>query len=357
MNSFFHRAVFFLILAASSLVSRARAETADQTLKVYWIDCDGGCSTLIVTPQHESILIDAGFPGPRDPARIVAAAKDAGVAQIDHFILTHFHRDHFGGAPFLVQTMPIVELYDQGIPKRTLDWDGGSDAFFDYMVRPYAAMQVGKRNLLKPGMIFPLKSDAGAKAALQLRCLGVAQQFVAPPPGQEPNPLATTPGPEKKLITSENQNSAVVLLSFGRFRFYIGGDLNWYQEERLVSPYNLVGPVDVFQVDTHGLATSNPPILLRSLTPTVAVINNGAKKGAALETINRIKAEPSIKALYQVHLNATIEPEQNPGFDYVANIDEGCAGNYIKMVVAADGDSYTVSIPAKGFSQTYQTKR
>jgi glyoxylase-like metal-dependent hydrolase (beta-lactamase superfamily II) len=52
---------------------------------------------LIVTPNNESVLIDTGNPGRRDPSRIVAAAKAAGLAKIDHVMITHWHGDHFGG--------------------------------------------------------------------------------------------------------------------------------------------------------------------------------------------------------------------------------------------------------------------
>ena len=54
----------------------------------------------LVTPSRESLLIDSGNAGAgaaRDAARIVAAAKDAGLTQIDHLITTHWHGDHFGG--------------------------------------------------------------------------------------------------------------------------------------------------------------------------------------------------------------------------------------------------------------------
>jgi len=347
---------FLVSCAASALLLNTHAYASDGTLKVYWIDCDGGASTLIVTPMNESILVDSGFPGPRDPARIERAAKDAGITQIDHFILSHFHRDHFGGAPVLAQTLPIRTVYDQGIPPRNLDTDAGSEAFFRLTVQPYAEMQVEKRVVMRPGMTIPLKAGGNARAKALLRCLAIKQQFITPDVGLPINPLEKTSGPDPKSIATENLNSAVVLLTFGQFRLYLGGDLNWYQEEKLVSPYNLVGEVDVFQSDTHGLNTSNPPILLRSLAPVVAVINNGPKKGGSPETIARLKAEPSIKAIFQLHYNTLTSPEENTDSALIANIDEGCSGEYIKMSVAPDGESYTISIPARGFAATYRTK-
>src|SRR5882762_8346314 len=67
---------------------------APQTLDIYFIDVEGGAATLIVTPLGESLLIDSGFPGERDPARIAHVARDvAGLTQIDHYIPTHWHRE------------------------------------------------------------------------------------------------------------------------------------------------------------------------------------------------------------------------------------------------------------------------
>ena len=45
------------------------AGAANPTLDIYWIDSEGGGSTLIVTPAGESILVDSGNPGGRDPGR------------------------------------------------------------------------------------------------------------------------------------------------------------------------------------------------------------------------------------------------------------------------------------------------
>ena len=62
----------------------------------------GGQSTLLVTPDKQSYLIDTGYAGGGTGRgwrhnRIVAAAHDAGVKQIDYLMITHFHPDHDGG--------------------------------------------------------------------------------------------------------------------------------------------------------------------------------------------------------------------------------------------------------------------
>ena len=61
------------------------AAQAAKTLDIYFIDVEGGQSTLLVAPGGQSLLIDAGYTGfgGRDADRIAKAAKAAGVKRID----------------------------------------------------------------------------------------------------------------------------------------------------------------------------------------------------------------------------------------------------------------------------------
>src|ERR1700732_470255 len=87
------------------------------TLNVYVIDVEGGNATLFVSPSRESLLIDTGNAGAaaaRDAGRVVDAIKDAGLQQIDHLIITHWHGDHFGGLAELASHVPVREFIDHG---------------------------------------------------------------------------------------------------------------------------------------------------------------------------------------------------------------------------------------------------
>src|SRR5881394_3913768 len=77
------------------------AVRSPKSLQIYFIDVEGGQATLVVSPSGETLLIDAGWPGyeGRDADRIVAAAHQAGIKQLDFVLITHYHRDHVGGAP------------------------------------------------------------------------------------------------------------------------------------------------------------------------------------------------------------------------------------------------------------------
>src|SRR6266849_9007122 len=97
-------------------VAIAQSRTAN-TLGIYVIDVEGGNAVLFATSSGESVLVDTGNGGDgavRDAGRIMAAVKDAGVQQIDHLIITHYHNDHIGGLSELATHIPIKEFIDHG---------------------------------------------------------------------------------------------------------------------------------------------------------------------------------------------------------------------------------------------------
>src|SRR5438552_2080896 len=102
------------VLFAAALINPLAAAEKKRGLDIYFVDTEGGAATLIVTPAGESILIDCGdtVAGGRDADRIFrTATKTAGLKAIDHFIVTHWHSDHYGGTGRLAKLMPLKKFY------------------------------------------------------------------------------------------------------------------------------------------------------------------------------------------------------------------------------------------------------
>ncbi len=349
----FTRSLIIVLLTAVPLF----ADAADGKLDIHWIDVEGGAATLIVTPLGESILIDTGNPGGRDSGRIAKHAKEiARLKKIDHLVITHYHVDHLGGAAELSKLIPIGTVYDNGNHEARRHETAGK-------LDEYLAFKADKRVVLNPGDKLPLRATIGVKGAdshdVSITCLAARQQTIKPEDHHPENNHELAKNPVRRSEDkSDNANSIVLLIRFGNFDFLNCGDLTWNIEEKLVAPRNLVGAIDLYQVNHHGLDASNNPLLIQSVAPTVAVFNNGDKKGCQPLAFLAVKNAPSIKAIYQVHKNLRKDVQNNTADEMIANHSpqNECEGHPITLHVAADAKSYTVKVPSRKHERTFETK-
>jgi len=331
------RAILLALLAAAPLDTYA---SEAPSLEIYFIDVEGGQSTLIVTPKQHSLLIDTGWAGDgagfrvgdphqaRDANRIVAAAHDAGVSQIDYLLITHFHEDHDGGVSELAQLMPIRGFIDHGAPSVEAEKASPetADAFAAYVkVRARATRHLTPR----PGDRLPLEdleatvvSFAGATLSKPLAGGGGKNRVC--------RDRATPPGDPY-----ENPRSTGLVIRYGKFRFLDVGDLSGQPLFDLACPRNLIGPVDAYLVAHHGGPDVGDPATFAAFQPRVAIMNNGLHKGGARTTYETLHQAPGLEDVWQLHRSAEAG-DRNFAASFIANLDESTA-HWIKLVAHPDG--------------------
>ena len=120
-------------------------------------------------------------------------------------------------------------------------------------------------------------------------------------------------------------------------------------------PVDLIGKVDLYQVTHHGMDISNHPTLVQTIAPTVAIMNNGPRKGGAPGTVKRLRSIPTIEAAYQLHRNAATGPEENTDAELIANKDQA-GGTIIRVLVEPDGSRFTVQIGEDGAKRSFSSR-
>lgn len=320
----------------------AAAAPSPKSLQIYFIDAEGGQATLVVTPWGQSLLIDTGWPGyeGRDADRIQAAAHQAGIQQIDYVLITHYHRDHVGGVPQLVDGMKVSTFIDHGPNLEDSEVTRADYAAYQKAIAGHGHVVV------KPDWGLPMKG-------IEVRVLSAAGELITKPLSGAGEANSFCKGqPAEAVDATENARSAGVLITFGKFRFLDLGDLTKKKELELACPNNLIGTVDLFLVTHHGADLSNPKPLVWALHPRVAVIDNGPRKGSSPAAWQIVRDSPGLEDLWQLHYAAESDKDHNVAEDRIANVKENCEGKYIKVTADADG-AFTVTNARTGVSKTY----
>lgn len=209
----------------------------------------GKADALLVQTSDAAIMIDAGEHG--DGEKLVAHLRELGVEKLDLLILTHFDKDHIGGADILIDALPI-----------------------DRIVLP----SYGKESKQYTQLLAALaRTDAGVSYLDQDLALSYGDLemtiWVSPVPfdGKSDN--------EQSLITK-------VLCQGKSFLFM--GDAEGKELEKLIfGTRNLT--CDVLKLPHHGVYDENTFALMTASMPSYVIICDSEKNPAANETLQAME--------------------------------------------------------------------
>ena len=226
-----------LFLAILAYVSVFAADTLD----VYFIDVGAGDAILIDCGNWEALL-DAGRGYSAMNDAVYACLRQCvtdGVLELA--ILSHPHADHYGGFEAVLDRYEVWEFWRS--TDSTPDNEGPTYERFVGSISDEGLMprQLGR-------------GDRPTTAGLEWIVLG-------------PRTLVTSPGDE-----NDNENSLVLLLTFGAVHFLLVGDIEGRGEAALLDTDLPEGPL-VLKVAHHGSETSTSSQFLSWATPDLAVIS------------------------------------------------------------------------------------
>jgi competence protein ComEC len=212
-------------------------------LELHHIDVGQADSTLIITPENETILIDTGGWRP-DGEEVIAYLEDLGIDRIDHLVATHGHADHIGGHAAVIEHFEeekdgIGAIYDSGVPHDSQTYENYLDAVDEYN---HELLVVEESDEL------PLDSE------------DVEVLVLNPPDGESGDEL--------------HHNSVALRITFGEFSYLTTGDAEKEAEQRIVEEWSDELGADVYQAGHHGSSTSSTQSVIDEVEPDMAVISS-----------------------------------------------------------------------------------
>ncbi len=231
----------FVIVGAVSYFSEnlplSDHDSVDAACYVDFIDCGQGDSTLICS-EGEVTLIDATTG--EDQEKVIDHLRQREIKKIDHFVLTHPHEDHIGGAVAVLDVFPVGKIYMKAPTPGT---------------EPTTAVYI---NLLKKIKKLGKKVNA-VEAGENFNCGEVQFEVLGP----------------LKNYNDHNDQSVVIKAKIGKTSFLFTGDQESGPEKDLVDHYGERLKCTLLKAGHHGSSTSSCTAFLDAVSPRYAVISCG----------------------------------------------------------------------------------
>ncbi|AHM56748.1 ComE operon protein 3 [Peptoclostridium acidaminophilum DSM 3953] len=243
-----------LVIVAAAILSSCSFVENEGLMQVHFIDVGQGDSTLIMSPDGKTMLIDAGDNSAGDV--VANYLKKRGVSTIDILVGTHPDADHIGGLDTIIDSFEIVDFY---MPRKSHT----TNTFLD-------VLNAAKRNGLK---VKEAKAGVDFKLGSEVK-------------GKFLNPRST-------YSDDNNLWSAVARLEYSDKSFLFMGDAEVQNELEILGAGENIDS-DLIKLGHHGSSTSSSEEFIKAVSPDVAVISAKLKNSYGhphKETLELLKAQ------------------------------------------------------------------
>jgi beta-lactamase superfamily II metal-dependent hydrolase len=246
-----------VLVIALGVPWRAAAATVSGDLQIHVLNIGQGDAILVICPHGtHRLLIDAAaqnYTGSTDAFKAqMRALVPGGTPTLQVVVSTHPHRDHLGGLKWVLENFKVKKFIDSGGPY------GVSFATIPQIV----GAQSGTGQLLH----FEAKDFPPSRIVDFCPATNLTAEVLVPS-GYE-------------IGGNPNNNSVVVLITYGSQTFLFTGDAE-KKEERLLLNDGLIAPrlanVTFYKVGHHGAETSTTPDFLNVIKPRSAAASSGCK--------------------------------------------------------------------------------
>lgn len=242
-------------------------------LKVTFLDVGQGDAIFIQTHQ-KTILLDAGDDRLNaGSAVIVPYLKCEGIKKIDYCIITHPHRDHFGGFIDIINNFNVNEIiYSSDVFGGNTPEESPNDALVYMKLYNSIKNQNIPYNKARTGMILNWGSN------IKVEVLHAADIEGEPPNFNiQPIILRTSNTNLPELKSNANNKSLIIKATLGKISYLFTGDVEKEGEEKVIERYSNKLTSTILKVAHHGSKSSTTMPFLEIARPKYAIISVGNK--------------------------------------------------------------------------------
>lgn len=245
-----------------------------QKLRIFFIDVGQGDSTLIITPDKKTVLIDGGGSDSFDVGEkvLLPYLLDRRILKIDYVLISHFDTDHCGGILTIMEKVKVKNIIISEQAEHSENYERFKKLMIHKKIR---LIEVKKGDKIKIGRYSEFKILFPTSRLLS------------------ENPL--------------NNNSIVAQFNYNNFKMLFTGDIEKLAEQQILKTEKAEIRADILKVAHHGSKTSSIPEFIKAVRPKIALIGVGKNNTFGHPNQQTIKNLENIKCrIYRTDLQGEI---------------------------------------------------